>query len=737
MAVRLYRWARWVTRHRGRVLGAWALVLLVVAGLGTTLQGRLRSQFDVPGVESQQAQDLLARRFPESAGAVARVVLQAPPGSDLTAPRTRTAVTASLRRAARVPGVLGVSDPVGDGTLSEDRTIGYSDVRFRSPPGDVPRSARDALRRALEPARAAGVRVEYGGSAWSVPAELGGPAEGVGVLLAYLVLALTLGSLLAAGLPLVTALAGVAIGVLGIRFAARFAEMTDTAPVLALMLGLAVGIDYALFIVARHREQLSAPDADPDDCVARAVATAGGAVLFAGVTVVVALAALTLTGIPFLAVMGLAAAATVAVAVLVALTLVPAVLSLAGERLRPRRSTARHAAPNRSRRTGKWGTAWGRAVTRAPRAVVVIAVLALLTLAGPARGLRLGLPGNQTQPRASTQHRSHDLLTRGFGPGLNASLIVVADLAHVPAPERSPLVGRLTAALAEEPGVVSVGRPVAGRDGTVAVIGLVPGSGPDDPATTDLVHRLRDHATAPVGEAGGRAYVAGATAGAIDVSRRLSASLPLFLTAIVALSLLLLTVAFRSLLVPLKAVLGFLLSVAATLGAVVLVFQQGHLAGLFDVAAAAPVVSFLPVLLIGVLFGLAMDYEVFLASRMREYFHRTGDARAAVVQGMARSGRVVTAAALIMTAVFGGFVFHHDPVVKSIGFALAVGVVVDAFVVRLTLLPAVMALLGRRAWAVPRRLDRLLPDVDIEGAHLPPHPTGRQPTAPTDAAAAP
>ncbi|MEU7056127.1 MMPL family transporter [Streptomyces sp. NPDC046197] len=737
MAVRLYRWAQWVTRHRRRVLGAWLLLLLVVVGLGTTLRGRISTEFTVPAVESQRAQNLLGSKFPESAGGVARVVLQAPAGSDLTAQRWQTAIATSLRRAAGVPGVLQVTDPVQGGTLAMDRTIGYADVRFRQLPGDIPQSAKDRLHDAMEPARAAGLRVEFAGSASSAPAELGGPAEGLGVILAYAVLAVTLTSLLAAGLPLITALVGVGIGVLGVQFVSRYVQMTNTATALALMLGLAVGIDYALFIVARHREQLSRPGSDVGDCVARAVATAGSAVFFAGVTVIVALSALAITGIPFLTVMGLAAAATVLVAILVALTLVPAVLSMAGERLRPRGMSTHSDPAHRPKTPGRWGSAWGRAVSRAPWAVVLTAVLALLTLAVPARELRLGLPSDETQPKTSTQHKSYELLAKGFGPGFNASLVVVADTAHLAASDRPTAIRDLTAALAKDPDVVTVTRPVVNRDGTVAVVGLVPRTGPDDPATIDMVHRLREHATTAVKKAGGTAYVAGATAGAIDVSGKLSAAMPLFLSVIVALAVLLLALAFRSVLVPLKAVLGFLLSIAATLGTVVWVFQQGHLVDAFQIAAAAPVVSFLPVLLISVLFGLAMDYEVFLVSRMREYFLATGDAQTAVVRSLARSGRVIAAAALIMTAVFGSFVFNRDPVIKSIGFALAVGVFVDAFVIRLTVVPAVMCLLGRRAWRLPRWLERVLPNVDIEGADLPSYRAAQQAANQTDVPAAP
>ncbi|MGW7299496.1 MMPL family transporter [Streptomyces sp. NPDC054829] len=715
MASRLYTWARWAVRRRGLVVAVWLLLLAVVGGLGVTLHGRASTEFTVPGIESQQAQDLLEKEFPEASGGVVRVVLAAPGGGDLTAPDTSAAVGASLREAAEVDGVVNVSDPLKDRTVSPDRRIGYADVVFREQASDVPEESKDALSRAMEQARDAGLQVEFGGSAMEPKTEVGGPAEIVGVVVAFVVLALALGSLVAAGLPLLTALVGVAIGVLGVQFVSRYVEMTNTATVLALMIGLAVGIDYALFIISRHREQLADPDRDVADSIARAVATAGGAVVFAGATVIIALAALAVTGIPFLTVMGVAAAVTVLLAVLVAISLVPAALALLGERLRPRGRGTDRKAP------GAWGLAWGRAVTRKPLLVLLAGVVGLLALALPARDLRLGLPSNASQPTSSTQYKSYDLLTEGFGPGFNATLTAIVDLDGVPAADRTTTVAELRADLAGDPGVTVAAPPVTNSDGSLAVVAVVPRTGPDAQATTDLVHRLRDHAPA-VAEAGGTLYIAGQTAAAIDVSGKLSDAMPLFVALIVVLALILLTIAFRSLLVPLKAALGFLLSVAASLGATVWVFQDGHLMDLLEIPSAGPVTSFLPVLLIGVLFGLAMDYEVFLVSRMREHHEHTGDAAGAVTRGVASSGRVVSAAALIMVAVFGGFVFNHDPIIKSIGFALAFGVLVDAFVVRMTLVPAAMALLDRHAWWLPRWLDRVTPDVDIEGAKLPARP---------------
>ncbi|MFE3270846.1 MMPL family transporter [Streptomyces sp. NPDC059215] len=708
MARRLYALGRWAARHRRRVVLTWLLLIVVVAGLGTSLGGKIGTTFSVPGVQSQKAADLLQKEFPLAAAGTARVVFAAPPHTTIESPSVEKALAASLKRAADIPGVVGVTDPVRTQTLAPNARIGYADVRFQQLAADVPEAAKQSLDHAMAPLRATGAQVDFGGSAMTPKTEVGGPGEIAGVVIAFVVLAVALSSLIAAGLPLLTAIAGVAVGVMGVEFFSRFIGMTSTATVLALMVGLAVGIDYALFIISRHREQLADPNSDVHDSIGRATATAGSAVTFAGVTVIIALAALAATGIPFLAVMGLAAAGTVLIAVAVALTLLPATLAYAGERLRPRPS-------RRNRTEGAWGLAWARIITRRPVVVLLIGVVGLLALAVPAQHLRLGLPGNESQPAASTQHRSYDLLSKGFGPGFNATLsVVVADL---PERQNKQVTEALRSTFKDDPGVTAVGESAANRDGTVSVFGVVPTSGPDDRATTDLVHRLRAD-NGVVTRAGGTMYVAGTTAAAIDISNKLSSTLPLLIAIIAILAMILLMMAFRSLVVPLKAIIGFLLSTAASLGAVVFVFQQGHFGQTFQIGAAAPIVCFLPVLLIGVLFGLAMDYEVFLVSRIREHYEHTGDAQQAIIHGVARSGRVVSAAALIMTAVFGGFIFSADPIIKSIGFALAVGVLIDAFVVRMTLVPAAMALLRDRAWQMPTWLDRLVPHVDIEGSDL-------------------
>jgi uncharacterized membrane protein YdfJ with MMPL/SSD domain len=732
MARLLYRVGRWAVTRRRWVVLAWLTLLLMAVALGGALHGQLSSVFTVPGTESQNAQDLLQREFPAAAGGTARVVFAAPARTSLTGAEDTGAIGASLARAARLPGVIGVSDPFKAGTLSADKTIGYADVLLRQPGPDVSQAERDDLSAAMKPARSAGLQVAFGGTAFAAQGKVEGAGEVIGVAAAFVILAVALGSLAAAGLPLVTALAGVAIGVLLVEFLARFIQMTSTATVLATMIGLAVGIDYALFIVTRHREQLAEPAQEVADSIGRAIGTAGSSVVFAGATVVVALAALSAAGIPFLTVMGLAAAGAVTLAVLVAITLVPAVLGLAGERLRPEPGRPRRSSRARrwhrrrpwQERRGRWGLAWAGLIGRRPAAVLVLCVAALVVIALPARHARLGLPGNDSQPAASTQHQSYELLAKGFGAGFNATLAVVVDASKIPAARRAPVLGQLAGKLAEDPGIAVVSAPIVNPARTIAVLSVTPRTGPDAQATADLVNRMRDDDVPLVGKAGGTGYVAGATAADIDVSARLGSAFPLFVTVIVVVAFLLLMVAFRSLLVPLVAVVGFLLSVAASLGVMVWFFQYGHLKGVSGIAAAAPIVSFVPILLVGVLFGLAMDYQVFLTSRMREAFERDGDAAAAITAGVEHSGRVVCAAALIMTSVFAGFIPAGDPIVKSIAFALTAGVLADALVVRLTLIPAVMAVLGRASWWLPRWLDRILPHADIEGTGLPPVLTG-------------
>jgi RND superfamily putative drug exporter len=712
MAKRLYRIGGWAFENRRKVVIAWLLVVVAVVASASAFSGKTSNEFSVPGTESQVAQDLLEKKFPEAGGGSARVVFAAPEGEKLTDPENKAAVMESVENASKAPEVTAVQDPYSMGAISKDGRIGFADVYYPVKAEEVEKSSADALEASTEPATKAGMQVEFGGGV--VTEESESPAEAVGMMVGFLVLAITLGSLLAAGLPLFTALVGVSLGMFGITAMSGAIEISETAPILATMLGLAVGIDYALFILSRHRQNLDDGLA-PREAAAQATATAGSAVVFAGATVVIALVGLAVVNIPFLTVMGVAAAATVSLAVVIAVTLLPAMLGFGGKRFarlnrfltkRPRRRA--EGAPTLS-------TRYVRLITRRPLVVVLMGLLLLGSIAIPATHMKLGLPDDGASPASSTERRAYDLLTEGFGPGFNGPLTAVVYAPEVPRDKQKELAQGVADEIKTFPGVATVSEPAQNEAGDITVVSVTPMSGPASDETKDLVSYMRHEAEQIPAKYGIDAYVTGTTAMNIDTNDKLAAALPKYIAVVVGLALILLTVVFRSILVPIKAVAGFLLSIAASLGLVVWVFQDGNLNGLFDVAKAGPITSFLPVLLVGILFGLAMDYEVFLVSRMRENFVRSGRARESVIKGYGQSGRVVTAAAIIMIAVFGAFVTDTDPVVKSIGLSLAFGVLADAFIVRMTLVPAVMALLGKRAWWMPKRLERIVPDVDIEG----------------------
>ncbi|HEY7045726.1 MAG TPA: MMPL family transporter [Jatrophihabitantaceae bacterium] len=711
MAAYLYRLGRWAFDHRGRVLLGWLVLLGVVIGGASAFGGQLSSKFEVPGTQSQQAQDLLHEKFPGAGGASARVVFAAPEGERLTDPGNRAAVEASVALVKHAADVSFVVDPFRAGALSQDARIGYADVVYPVPADKIDQTARDQLEHSADPARSAGLDVEFGGGLVKKESKVG--SESVGLLVGLIVLALTLGSLVAAGLPLLTAVLGVGIAGAALTALSGSIELTTTAPTLATMLGLAVGIDYALFILSRYRQN-AAEGMPPREAAARATGTAGSAVVFAGATVVIALVGLAVMNIPFLTVMGLAAAGAVVVAVLIATTLLPALLGYLGYRgLRVNRLLT----PRRGKTRGEpLGRRYASSITRRPWVVLVAGLGALFVAAGPMLHLKLGLPDAGSQPADSTERKAYDLLTEGFGPGFNGVLTVVVDAPDVPRAQQKALAAGVADELRKFPHVAAVSQPLQNPRGDVTIVNVTPTAGPSSDETRDLVTFMRDKAGELPPDID--AYVTGRTALNIDTADQLAEALPKYVLVVVGLALLLLTVVFRSLLVPIKAALGFLLSIGAAMGVVVWVFQDGHLADLFGIARTGPVVSFLPVLLIGILFGLAMDYEVFLVSRMREAYVRSNNAREAILTGYAQSGRVVAAAAVIMTGVFAAFVIDPDPVIKSIGLSLAIGVLADAFIVRMTLVPAAMALLGRRAWALPRGLARILPKVDIEGEQL-------------------
>ncbi|GAA2388189.1 MMPL family transporter [Streptomyces glaucosporus] len=711
MATLLYRLGRFSFRRRRRVAAVWLLLLALLGGAAAAFSGPTTDNFTMPGTESQRALASLEREFPQASGITGTIVIAAPEGKKLTPAQ----VAPVVKEAAEVPGVVAAVDPFQARSVSQDGRYALVQVQFETRAKDVTDEQREAYEKVG--ASAEGLRVEHGGEIAASKVEVGS-TEALGVLVAAVVLVVTLGSLVAAGMTLLNALIGVGVGMAALFALSGAMELTSTAPILALMLGLAVGIDYSLFITSRYRQFL-AEGLDSEEAVGRATGTAGSAVVFAGATVVIALAGLSVVGIPFLGVMGLAAAGTVAVAVLVALTLLPAVLGFAGEKVLPRKQ--RGGAAVEPEKEG-FGFRWGRIVTRLRIPVLLLGVVGLGALTLPAQDMRLALPDAGTAAPGSAAREAYDLTSEGFGPGFNGRLVAV--VSGDDARSTGAAVKEAAAVIQGTDGILAVTPPQLNEQGTTALLTVIPKAGPTAAATEEAVHDIRDRVA---GIEGADVALTGVTAMGIDVSEKLADAMPVYLLLVVGLSILLLMLVFRSILVPVKAALGFLLTVGATFGITVAIFQQGHLADLVGVDVPGPLVSFLPILLIGILFGLAMDYEVFLVSRMREDFIHGDTPQQATVNGVGHNARVVTAAALIMTSVFGGFVLMHDPIIKSIGFALAIGVLIDAFVVRMALVPAVMSLLGRVAWKLPRPVDRVLPNLDIEGESLRKRPAGTEP----------
>ncbi|KUM40410.1 MMPL family transporter [Arthrobacter sp. EpRS71] len=611
--------------------------------------------------------------------------------------------------------------------VSTDNKAAVAQVQFKTSINAVDPAVRQEVQDIVHAVSSAGVTAYASKEITEDVSEIFGIAEIIGIAVAALVLILMLGTLIAAGLPLVMALIGVAVGVGGTFALTSVIDMSSISPMLALMLGLAVGIDYSLFIVNRHRTQLLA-GMDAEESAALATGTSGNAVLFAGLTVIIALAALVVPGLPFLAVMGVAAAATVGVAVVVALTLTPAVLALIGRRLISKRAWAKaakhnaepgHEAADREREEKRSSGGWGGMVTRHPWAALVASVVLLGALALPASQLRLALPDGGSEPVDSQAFKAYDLTRSSFGEGVTGPIVVVGEFPEgLSENDAKNKQFDVADQLRSVENVIAAVPIALSEDRRTAVFQVIPKEGPASAGTVQVVSDLRAKGTAIQDDLDVQIGLTGQTAGNIDVSNKLGAALPPYLAIVVGLSLLLLLLVFRSIVVPLLATGGFLLSLAAAFGAVVAVYQWGWLGGIFDVANPGAVLSFLPIILIGVLFGLAMDYQVFITSGMRESFMHGESAKHAVRSGFSHAAAVVTAAAIIMVSVFSGFIFSHLTMVRPLGFAMAFGVLIDAFVVRMTIVPAVMYLLGEKAWWLPKWLERILPDVDVEGAKL-------------------
>ncbi|HSO68972.1 MAG TPA: MMPL family transporter [Arachnia sp.] len=715
MSAWLYAVGRWCYRRRLTVIGLWLSVLLVLGLAAVTFGGSFNNAFEIPSSKSQEALDKLRMTFPQGAALSALAIVVAPEGEQVT--DSRDEIEASIEEFGELSMVEAVTSPWNeyvDGLVSDSGRAAIIQLSLDfdgQSPTEEQLEPISEVADALQEAMPEGTQVSMGGEAYNIELPHLSAIEAIGLVVALVVLTVVLGSIVAAGLPLLTAITGVGIAMALMFLLTSIFDINSTTPLLSVMLGLAVGIDYALFILSRHRDQLR-EGLDPEESAGRAVGTSGSAVVFAGLTVFIALLGLGVANIPFLTVMGIFAAITVALAVAIALTFLPALMGLMGERMRPKPRKAA-AKPRKHGGAFAW---WVNLTTSRPVLTIVLVVSSLVALALPALGLQVSLPNAGQQRPDQPARIAFDLIAEHFGPGVNGPLIVTADI--IGSTDPLGLMASLKEDIEQMDGVASVPLATPNANADTGLIQIVPETGPDDPATADLVRALQGRADDWESNYGVSTNVTGLTAVQIDISEKLTAALLPFGLLVVGLSLVLLAAVFRSVWVPIKATVGYLLSVSAAFGATALVFNYGFLKEVVNLERGMPVISFLPILLMGILFGLAMDYEVFLVSRMREEYVHGKSPLEAIRGGFVASGPVVMAAAVIMVAVFAFFVPQGMSAIKPIAFALAVGVAVDAFLVRMTLVPAVLALLGERAWWLPKWLDRLLPTFDVEGEVL-------------------
>jgi putative drug exporter of the RND superfamily len=751
--------ARWSTTHRLYVVIGWIVLLVAVNAFAQSTGTSYSNNFTLPNSDAQRAADLLQKSFPAQAGDRDTIVYKVSSGT-VTDPAVKARMSAMFAEVAKLPHVAAVISPYAGAaagkSISADGRIAFATVVFDEKANLLPKSAPE---RVVEVARAAGkpgLQVELGGQAIEATEQAGfGISTAVGLLAAIVILLLTFGSVVAMGLPIVTALFGLGTGLGAIALFTHVVDTPNFSSELAAMIGLGVGIDYALFILTRYREAYATPGPtfeNPRESVVQALDTAGRAVLFAGCTVVIALLGMMLLGVSFLYGVAISASIGVLLVMLASLTLLPALLTTFGARVaRPSRRARRRAAKAREGTTagvpaqntaiatsqalpvaaattgagdgtdivegGVW-LRWSKFVQRRPWSIAIVSALVMLLIAAPATALRLGSSDASNDPAGQTTHRAYELLAEGFGQGFNGPLLVVAKV-----PDNGKgAVEQLRASIAATPGVVAVAPAKLNPAGDVATLTVYPRSSPQAYATTQLVEHLRKKvvpAIAPQSHL--QVYVGGVTAGSVDFAKTLGEKLPLFIGVVVLLSALLLMIVFRSLVIPLQAAVMNLLSIGASLGVIVAIFQWGWLGSLIGVQQG-PIESFIPVMLFAIVFGLSMDYEVFLVSRIHERWAHTRESPRAVAEGLALTGRVVTAAAAIMVCVFLSFMLGEDRVIKEFGLSLASAVFLDALVVRCLLLPAVLHLVGERTWAIPSWLDRALPRVNIEGTVLPAQP---------------
>jgi putative drug exporter of the RND superfamily len=730
----LYRLARFSVRHRFAVLAVWILVTVALVAVSHQLGDNTNDNSSLPGTNSQQATDTLSKSFPDQANGASPIVLHVANGK-LTDSKYSGAVNQAAADVAKAPDVASVVNPLtsqGASTLSKDQKTGYLSVTLSVNPGAISvDDAQTIIDAAAKPAQAAGIEVETGGQlGQKVSKPATESSELIGIIAAAVILTFTFGTVVAMLLPILTAILALASALSVILMFSHVTTVSTVAPTLATMIGLGVGIDYALFIVTRHFRGLK-DGLELHESIARAVATSGGAVTFAGGTVTIALVSLAVAGIPLVTTMGLMAAIAVVLAVLGALTLLPALLAIIGPKINALRVRGRH--PAAHPKQGAWAR-WAAGVARHPVIASLAALAILIPLAIPLLSLTLGQKDVAALPTSTTARRAYDLITDNFGAGVNGPLLIAIKLGS-PAQASSsgsagspnssgsdprasdPRLQTLEKDVSQTPGVLTVTPVQIDKAGTIAYFNAIAKTGPADQATADLVNRLRS-SVIPTAEKGSNmtAYVGGTTAGNVDLASEISSKLLLQILVVIALSFLLLMLAFRTVVIPAQAAVMNLLSIGAAYGVLTAVFQWGWLHSLIGLDGPVPIVSYVPLFMFAVLFGLSMDYEVFLVSQIKEHADAGEDPRRSVVSGLVTSGRVITAAATIMVFVFGSFVLNGDPTVKQFGIGLAVAVILDATVVRCLLVPARMARLGKWNWYLPRWLDRILPHISIEGA---------------------
>jgi len=743
----LDRLGRGAARHHWFVIGGWLLVVVGLFVLRSAFGGTYVNNYTVPGSESSAGLNILNKDFSTAGGYSGSIVFHAKTG---TVSEQADAVKTSMAAVAKLPDVVSAVDPLATSQssyISKDGTVVNAPVSFSVVPASLDDTYLDKLDAAVQPARDAGLQVEYGGGAGQIGKQADDAlSEAIGLALALLLLFLMFRSIVASGLPLLAAVFSVGGGLAILGLLAAVKDFPVSAPTVATLLGLGVAIDYGLFMVSRHREQLD-DGMGVEESVGRAESTSGAAILVAGGTVVIAILGLYVSGVPFVGALGLSSAIVVAVTVLAALTLIPALLGLAKFLVLNRKdrrhlveereleadlpdaaAVAAHRAEERERRDAKHEQSafarWGRRVSGKPWPYGIVATLVLLVLAIPLLSMNLGQLDAGTDPPGDSSRKAYDLVSQGFGPGANGPLTVVVQLPSESSTDKQALLNSLASTLQKTAGVAAVQTPSMNSAGTTAIINVVPTTSPSAAETEDLVNRIRDDVLAGQKEP---TYVVGTTAGYVDFTEKVSGRMLWLIGAVVLLAFLLLTVAFRSLLIGVKAAILNLLSVGAAYGVIVAVFQWGWGSSLVGIDEKVPIPSFVPMLMFAIVFGLSMDYEVFLLSRVHEAWIATKDSHRAVAIGIGATARVITTAAAIMIVVFLSFVLDDDPTVKMLAVGMAVAVLIDASIVRMVLVPSVMTLLGDRAWWLPRWLDRIVPDIQLEGGAPPPAPEPKEP----------